>query len=127
MTDDPVWLDPRVIEAVHDRLLAEHGGAVGVRDPGLLASALDRPRNRAAYDEADLCALAAAYAAGIVRNHPFVDGNKRTAFMAAYIFLARNGLQLSAPEDEATRTMLALAAGDLTEHEFAAWLRTRAI
>lgn len=123
MADDPVWLDPRVIGAVHERLLAEHGGAVGVRDPGLLASALDRPRNRAAYDEADLCALAAAYAAGIVRNHPFVDGNKRTAFMAAFIFLARNGLQLSAAEDDATRAMLALAAGEMTEDDFAAWLR----
>ena len=126
MTDDPVWLDPRVIEAVHDRLLAEHGGAPGVREPGLLASALDRPRNRAAYDVSGLYALAAAYATGIVRNHPFVDGNKRTAFMAAYIFLARNGLQLSAPEDDATRAMLALAAGDLSEDEFAAWLRKRA-
>lgn len=123
MADDPVWLDPRLIETVHERLLAEHGGAVGVRDPGLLASALDRPRNRAAYDEADLCALAAAYTAGIVRNHPFVDGNKRTAFMAAYIFLARNGLQLSAAEDDATRAMLALAAGEMTEDDFAAWLR----
>ena len=123
MAGDPVWLDPRVIEAVHDRLLAEHGGAAGVRDPGLLASALDRARNRAAYDDADLCALAAAYAVGIVRNHPFVDGNKRTAFIAAHVFLARNGLQLSAAENEATRAMLALAAGDMAEEAFAAWLR----
>jgi len=120
---EPVWLDPRVVEAVHDRLLAEHGGAAGVRDAGLLASALARPRNRAAYDEADLCALAAANAAGIVGNHPFVDGNKRTAFMAAYIFLARNGLRLTAPEDEATRAVHALAAGEMTEDAFAAWLR----
>jgi death-on-curing protein len=124
MAGDPVWLDPKVIEAVHDRLLAEHGGAVGVRDAGLLASAFARPRNRAAYGEADLCALAAAYAAGIVRNHPFVDGNKRTAFMAAYIFLARNGLRLSSAEDETTRAVQALAAGEMTEDAFAAWLRT---
>lgn len=123
MADDPVWLDPRVIEAVHDRLLVDHGGAVGVRDPGLLASALDRPRKRPAYDEAELCPMAAAYAAGIVRNHPFVDGNKRTAFMAAYIFLARNGLHLAAAEDDATRFVLALAAGELSEDEFATWLR----
>ncbi|MBK8176000.1 MAG: type II toxin-antitoxin system death-on-curing family toxin [Rhodospirillales bacterium] len=123
MTHDPVWLDPRVIEAVHDRLLAEHGGAAGVRDAGLLASALARPRNRAAYGETDLCTLAAAYAAGIAGNHPFVDGNKRTAFMAAYIFLARNGLRLSSPEDEATCAVLALAAGEMTEDTFATWLR----
>lgn len=121
---DPVWLDPKVIETVHDRLLAEHGGAAGVRDAGLLASALARPRNRAAYDEADLCALAAAYAAGIVGNHPFVDGNKRTAFMAAYTFLARNGLRLTAPDDKATHAVHALAAGEMTEDAFAAWLRT---
>lgn len=125
MARDPVWLDPRVIEAVHDRLLAEHGGAAGVRDAGLLTSAIARPMNRAAYGETDLCTLAAAYAAGIVRNHPFVDGNKRTGFMAAYIFLARNGLRLTAPDDAATRAVLALAAGDMTEDEFAAWLRTR--
>ena len=124
MTDDPVWLDQRVIEAVHDRLLAEHGGVSGLRDAGLLVSALARPWNRAAYDkDPDLCALAAAYAVGIVRSHPFVDGNKRTAFMAAYIFLARNGLRLSVSEDDATRAVLALAAGDVTEEAFAAWLR----
>jgi len=121
---DTVWLDPWVVEAVHDRLLAEHGGAAGVRDAGLLASALARPISRAAYGEMDLCTLAAAYAAGIVRNHPFVDGNKRTGFMAAYIFLARNGLRVKAPEDDATRAMLALAAGEMTEDVFAAWLRT---
>jgi death on curing protein len=124
MAGDPVWLDPKVIEAVHDRLLAEHGGAVGVRDAGLLASALARPRNRAAYGETDLCSLAAAYAAGIVGNHPFVDGNKRTAFMAAYIFLARNGRRLSLPEEEAARAVQALAAGEMTEDAFADWLRT---
>lgn len=123
MTDEPIWLDPALIEAVHDRLLVEHGGASGVRDRGLLASAMNRPRHLAAYGDPDLCALAAAYVGGILRNHPFVDGNKRTAFMGAFIFLARNGLTLSAPESEATQAMVWLTAGDLTEEEFASWLR----
>jgi death-on-curing protein len=120
---DPVWLDRRVIEAVHDRLIAEHGGAPGLRDEGLLVSALTRPRQLAAYDQPDLCDLAAAYATAIVRNHPFIDGNKRTAFIAAYVFLARNGLRLSASEASATHTMLALAGGEMSEAAFAGWLR----
>jgi len=124
VAQDPVWLEQRVIKAVHDRLLGEHGGASGVRDEGLLGSALARPRHIAAYGDPDLHALAAAYASGIVRNHPFVDGNKRTAFMAAYIFLARNGVVLCAAEPEATRAVLALAAGEMTEDAFAAWLKT---
>jgi death-on-curing family protein len=120
---EPIWLDPRMIEAVHDRLLAEHGGGAGLRDEGLLASALARPRQLAAYGQPDLCDLAAAYAAGIVRNHPFVDGNKRTAFVAAYVFLARNGLKLTASEASATHSVLALAAGEMSEAAFSAWLR----
>ncbi len=120
---EPIWLDPRIIEAVHDWLLAEHGGGPGLRDEGLLASALARPRQLAAYGQPDLCDLAAAYAAGIVRNHPFVDGNKRTAFVAAYVFLARNGLKLTASEASATHSVLALAAGEMSEAAFAAWLR----
>jgi death on curing protein len=103
--------------------LAEHGGASGVRDSGLLDSALARSRNLHARGENDLCTLAASYAFGIVRNHPFVDGNKRTAFLAAYVFLRLNGLDLIADKPGATWAMLALAAGDLSENEYAAWLR----
>ena len=109
--------------AMHGRLLAEHGGLPGVRDIALLKSALARPQQLLAYGDPDLYDLAAAYAAGIVPNHPFVDGNKRTAFMTAYIFLARNELQLIAPEVDAAQMMNALAANELKEGDFAAWLR----
>jgi len=119
----PVWVLRSVIDAIHDMQLAEHGGASGVRDEGLLASALARPVNTHAHGETDLCTLAAAYAFGIVRNHPYVDGNKRTAFLAAYIFLRMNGLELVADEISATTVMLTLAAGDSSEDEYAAWLR----
>lgn len=108
---------------MHDRLLAAHGGPAGIRDEALLESALTRPRHLAADGNPDLCALAATYAFGIARNLPFVDGNKRTAFLAAYVFLARNGRRLTAPEDAATWTMMALAAGDLDEDGLADWLR----
>ncbi|TVR99801.1 MAG: type II toxin-antitoxin system death-on-curing family toxin [Rhodospirillales bacterium] len=123
MARDVVWIERAVVLALHERLLVVHGGPPGVRDQGLLDSALARPRHLATYGTPDVCALAAAYAAGIVRNHPFVDGNKRTAFMAAYVFLSRNGRRLTAPEDAATQAMLALAAADLEEGEFARWLR----
>lgn len=96
MPGDLVWIPRTLIDALHDRVLAEHGGSTGLCDEGLLESALARPLRRAAYGNRDLCDLAASYAAGIVRNHPFVDGNKRTAFMAAYVFLARNGRRLTA-------------------------------
>ena len=118
-----VWIDPEVVKAVHDRQLAEHGGPAGVRDAGGLASALARPQNLAAYGQPDAADLAASYAFGIARNHPFVDGNKRTAWVLARLFLARNGINLRFDKEEATRTMLALAAGELTEAEFAEWLR----
>lgn len=123
MAGDIVWIERTVIDALHDRLLAEHGGPAGLRDESLLDSALARPQHLAAYGDPDLCDLAASYAAGLVRNHPFVDGNKRTAFMAMYVFLARNGCRLAAPEAEATYTMTALAAGDIDEAAFARWLR----
>jgi len=123
MAHDIVWLARPVIDAVHDQLLAAHGGSTGVREEDLLESALARPQHLAAYGTPDVCDLAAAYAGGIARNHPFADGNKRTGFMAAYIFLARNGLTLLASEVEATQGMVALAAGDLEEAAFAAWLR----
>lgn len=122
---EPFWLTRQAIEIIHDEQLAEHGGAAGLRDAGLLDSALARPRNLFAYGEQDICALAAAYAAGIVRSHPFVDGNKRTAFLAAYTCLAVNGLDLDAPEAEAVVMTLDLASGELPEAGFAAWLRDR--
>ena len=120
---DPVWLDEAVVLALHERLLAEHGGAQGLRDSSLLDSALARPAQLSAYGEPDVCDLAAAYASGIVRNHPFVDGNKRTAFMAAYVFLARNGLRLVATEVDAAQVVSLLAASEINEAAFSAWLR----
>jgi death on curing protein len=121
---EPAWVAESVVLAMHERLIAEHGGASGIRDRGLLESALARPRQIFAYGASpDLAELATAYAGGIVRNHPFVDGNKRTGFMTAYVFLARNGLQLVANEAEATQAVLGLAAGDTDEASFADWLR----
>ena len=122
--NEPTWVLRSVVDAMHDAQLTEHGGAPGVRDEGLLASALARPRNLHAYDETDLCTLAAAYAFGIARNHPFVDGYKRTAFLAAYVFLRINGLELTADEVGVTVAMMALAAGETTEAAFADWLRS---
>jgi len=120
---EPAWVLESVVRAMHDAQLAEHGGAAGVREPGLLESALARPRNQFAYGETDVPALAAAYAAGIVRNHPFVDGNKRSAFLTAYVFLRLNGFELIAEEAAATAAVLALASGEATEAAFATWLR----
>ena len=122
---EPVWLDANVALAIHERQLAEHGGGVGVRDEGLLESALGRPINRWAYGEDDLCALAAAYAFGVARNHPFIDGNKRTAWVLARLFLRLNGAVLIFAPEEAIRTVLALAAGELSEAELADWFRGR--
>ncbi len=120
---EPVWLEAGEILAIHERLLALHGGAGGIRDEGLLRSALAKPRHRQAYDdEAGIAKLAAAYAAGIIANHPFVDGNKRTAFVAAALFVELNGYRFVASEEEAAEIVLALAAGKLGETEFAAWL-----
>ena len=122
---EPRWLEHRIIVAVHDAQLARHGGAGGVCDDGLLESAIARPRNLHAYGEGELCVLAAAYAFGIVRNHPFVDGNKRTAFVTAALFLQENALRLIAPEAEAVVMTLGLASGEMPEEGFAAWLRDR--
>ena len=121
-TSSWVWVEEELILAVHDRLLAAHGGSAGIRDRGLLASALARPQNFAAYGTEDIFRLAAAYAAGIIRNHPFVDGNKRAGFMAALVFLGRNGQALWASEEEATHAVLNLAAGEMEEEHFAIWL-----
>lgn len=125
MTDraEPRWVAERSALALHDRQLAEHGGPEGVRDAGMLGSALARPVNQWAYGEDDLCALAAAYAFGIARNHPFADGNKRTAWVVARLFLRKNGLVLHHDERDAIRTVLALAAGELSEEELADWFR----
>jgi len=120
----PTWLLRSVIDAIHDAQLAEHGGAAGLRDEGALESSLARPINLHAYGETDIYRLAAAYAFGIVRNHPFVDGNKRTGFLAAYVFLRMNDHNLEADEITAATTVLALAAGEVSEDEFSHWLRT---
>jgi death-on-curing protein len=119
------FLEQDLILAIHEVQLAQHGGGVGVRDLGLLESALGRPLNLAAYDpDADVAAIAAAYAFGIAKNHPFIDGNKRTAFVAVELFLALNGHELMADDADCVLTMLAVAAGSLDEPGFAAWLRT---
>ena len=118
-----VWIDPAVLIAVHEEQLAEHGGAGGTRDMGLFDSALARPRNLVAYGDPDAADLAAAYGCGIARNHPFIDGNKRTAFVAAELFLALNGFELEAGDADCVLTMLAVAAGSLDEPAFAQWLR----
>lgn len=126
MTDraEPRWVAERSALALHDRQLSEHGGPEGLRDAGMLASALARPLNQWAYGEDDLCALAAAYAFGIARNHPFADGNKRTAWVVARLFMRKNGLDLRYGEREAIAIVLALAAGELGEAELAEWFRT---
>ncbi|TKR30639.1 type II toxin-antitoxin system death-on-curing family toxin [Luteimonas gilva] len=123
--NEPVWLETALIVAVHEYQLAEHGGAVGVRDEGLLASALARPQQLWSYGEPppDMATLAAAYGFGIARNHPFVDGNKRSALVAMETFLNINGWQLTASNVECVRELLALAAGDVGETELADWLR----
>lgn len=118
-----VWLTLDVVLAIHEEQIAEHGGAEGVRDMALAESALARPMNLAAYGEPDLPALAAALGYGLTRNHPFVDGNKRTAYVAIETFLDLNGLEVTASDADCVVTMLRLAAGDLPEEGLAAWLR----
>lgn len=118
-----VWIDPAVIDAVHDAQLAEHGGLAGTRDAGMLASALARAQNLALYGTPDAADLAAAYGYGISRNHAFIDGNKRTGFVAAELFLALNGFDLVAADVDCVVTMLQVASGEITEEAFAAWIR----
>lgn len=122
-----VWLSPQLILAIHDEQLAEHGGSIGLRDPGLLDSALARPLNRAGYGEPDVAELAAVYALAIAQNHPFVDGNKRTAFVALEVFLRLNGCQFTVGDAEAVVVMLAMAAGELPDNEFIAWVRLNTV
>jgi death-on-curing protein len=112
-----------VLLLLHDESLAEHGGGSGLRDEGLLDSELARPLNLALYETPDFAALAASYGVGLARNHPFVDGNKRAAFLAVGMFLVRNGFRLKTTQVDATLTMLGVAAGDISEAEFATWLR----
>jgi death-on-curing protein len=118
-----IWLHHDVVIAVHEAQLAEHGGGAGIRDEGLLKSALARPENLAAYGKPDAADLAAAYGYGISRNHAFIDGNKRTGFVAIELFLQLNGFMLLADDAQCVITMLGVAAGDLTEAQLAAWIR----
>jgi len=123
---EPLWIDERDTLTLHDRLLVLHGGASGMRDDGLLKSALARPRQHFAYARAaDIIQLAAVYTAGIVRNHPFVDGNKRTGFVVGILFLELNGYSFTASEEEAANAILALAAGSAEESDYAEFLRAR--
>jgi death on curing protein len=120
--NEPDWLTTEMVVAIHDEQLAIHGGSAGIRDRALLESALDRPRNKWAYESAELPALAAAYGYGIARNHPFVDGNKRAALLAIYTFLGINGIDFVVPEAEAAAMILSLAAGEVNEENLARWI-----
>jgi death-on-curing protein len=122
--NEPIWIDEHDARTVHDLLLAQHGGPAGIRDPSLLQSALMRPQQLYAYgDKPDLVEMATAYIAGIVKNHPFVDGNKRTGFVVGAMFLELNQLKFIASEEEATRAIINLASGAFDEGAFATWLR----
>ncbi len=118
-----VWLSRQLILAIHDEQLAEHGGAIGVRDEGLLESALARPLNRAGYGDPDVAELGAVYAIAIARNHPFLDGNKRTAYVALETFLALNGCAFPVSDADAAVMTRAMAAGEIGDDEFSAWVR----
>ena len=122
---EPIWLEVEVALAIHDRQLSEHGGLQGLRDAGALAAALERPRHKWAYGQTDIAALAAAYAWGLARSHPFADGNKRTAWVLARLFLVMNGHRLTFGASEAIRIVLALASGKLEEGALADWIRAR--
>lgn len=120
------WVDRRALLLLHAESLAEHGGGEGLRDGGLLESALARPENLAAYGNPDFADLAASYGLGLAKNHPFLDGNKRAAFLAVGLFLYLNGYRLRASQAEATLTMMAVAGSDITDAEFSAWIRDHA-
>ncbi len=122
-----VWLDREVLLAIHEAQLSEHGGGPGIRDEGLFDSAIAKPRNLAADGKPDVAALAAAYGWGICRNHAFIDGNKRTGFVAAELFLRLNGHVLKASDADSVMVMLGVAAGDVSEDQFAEWLRKAAV
>lgn len=121
---EPRWLTPNMVLAIHADQLRQHGGAIGLRDQGLFESALQRPQHRWQYDpKADLCLLAAAYGVGLAKNHAFVDGNKRIAFQAMYVFLGLNGLRIVADEPEVVSLMVGTASGAVDEDHLAEWLR----
>lgn len=120
---EPVWIDKRDVQAIHERLLALHGGLAGIRDEGLLESAIARAKQIWTYASPDKIEMAAAYTSGIVHNHPFLDGNKRTGFVAGILFLELNGSRFIASEEEAAQAVLSLAAGEMDESEFANFLR----
>lgn len=123
MSAEPVWLPKNVILRVHERQIEIHGGLSGVRDEGLLESAMARPLNAYSYGETDLCMLAALYGKGIIGNHPFADGNKRTGLVAIELFLELNDLSLTADDDHVLAVILSVASGDMSEAELADWLR----
>ena len=120
---EPKWLTVAAMVAIHDEQLAIHGGSSGIRDAGMLESALDRPRNKWAYEAAELPELAAAYAYAIAKNHPFVDGNKRTSLLALYTFLGVNGIDFIVAEEMAAAMIISLAAGEVSEENLACWIR----
>ena len=126
--EEPVWLTPGILEFIHADQIRAHGGQHGLRDPGLLESALARPRNAWAYrkGDLDLSALAAEYAFGLIKNHPFLDGNKRIGFVAANVFLLLNGLEIEVDEPEAVATILAVADGRLDREDLTSWIRSHA-
>ena len=122
--NEPRWLSPVHILSIHTDQIQAHGGSLGLRDRGLLEPTIERPRNQFLYDpEADLSSIAAAYGFGLSSNHPFVDGNKRVAFQAMYLFLGLNGFRIEAPEEDVVALILSLANGDLDEPALADWLR----
>ena len=123
--NEPFWLTVQMVTAIHDEQLAIHGGSAGLRDASLLESALDRPRNKWAYENASLAELAAAYGYGLAKNHPFVDGNKRTALLCIYTFLGTNSVDFVVPEPEAAAMILSLAAGEVSEENLARWIADR--
>ena len=120
---EPIWIEDELVLAIHDRQLIEHGGAEGLRDEALLQSALGRPLNHSAYESSDIVELAAKSTAGIVQNHPFIDGNKRTGFVVGVLFLELNGYRFTASEEAAAQAVLELAAGTLEEKGFSEFLR----
>jgi death-on-curing protein len=125
--NEPNWVDRQVLLAIQSELLNRFGGLAGIRDEGLLDSAINKPKNLFAYGQPTVFELAASYATGLVKNHPFLDGNKRIGFMAAYVFLGANGWSLEATEEEAVLETLALAAGERAEADYAAWLARNSV
>lgn len=123
MSKEPIWIIEEVVHALHNRQLAEHGGGEGIRDQGLLESALTAPKNKFHYSQSEVHELAACYGFSIAKNHPFIDGNKRTAWVCTRLFLKLNSQDLKASPEEKVKVMLALAAGDIDQDQFATWIK----